>query len=113
MPERIKKINELIKREINQLLLREINFDNTFVTITDIITSTDLKHAKIRIVTYPENQTEKVFQILEKNIYNIQQGLNKRLHRSIKYVPKIKFEIDRIENNAQKIEKLLIDDKIK
>lgn len=107
MSERIKKVNELLKQEINQLLLKEVDFQGALVTIIDIDTSSDLKYATVKIVIYPEKKTEKTFQILDKNIYDIQQGLNKRLHRSMKYVPKIRFEIDKVEKNAQEIEKTL------
>ncbi|MFH1611717.1 MAG: ribosome-binding factor A [bacterium] len=105
MSERIKKVNELIKQEVNAILLKEVDFGNAIVTITDVDTSSGLKHAKIKIIIYPERLTEEVFQILEKNIYDVQQVLNKRL--KMKYVPKIKFEIDKIEVEAQKLEKTL------
>lgn len=105
MSERIKRINELIKHEINQLLLREIEFDDALVTIIDVETSPDLKYAKIKIIIYPESQNAEVFEKLEKNIYFIQQGLNKRL--KMKWVPKIKFELDKIESHAQEVEKVL------
>lgn len=107
MSERIKKVNELLKQEINQLLLREVDFQGAMVTIIDVDTSSDLKYAKVKIVVYPEKKTEQVFQTLERNIYDIQQGLNKRLHRNMKYVPKIKFVLDKVEQNAQEIEKTL------
>lgn len=107
MSERIKRVNELIKQEVGQLLLREVDFGKSLVTITDVETSSDLKYAKIEIVIYPEKETQKVFKILGKNIYDIQQGLNKRLGRNLKWVPKIRFEIDKGESNAQNFERIL------
>lgn len=105
MSERILRINELIKHEINQLLLHEVEFDDALVTITNVETSSDFKHAKIKIIVYPESQNAEVFKKLEKNIYIIQQGLNKRL--KMKWVPKIQFELDEIESHAQEVEKVL------
>lgn len=107
MSERIKKVNELLRQEINQLLLRQVDFGDVFVTITQVDTSSDLKYAKIKIIIYPEKETPKIFRILEKNIYGLQQGLNERLRRNIKYVPKIKFEIDEVEKQAQETERAL------
>lgn len=107
MSERIQKVNELLRREINQLFLRLVDFDSVFVTITEVDVSSDLKYAKVKIIIYPETETSKVFQILEKNIYDIQQGLNERLRRYLKFVPKIKFEIDIVEKQAQETEKAL------
>lgn len=105
MSERIKRINELIKHEIGQIILKEINLASVFITITTVDTSADLRRSKIKFIVYPKEATEKALNILEKNIYHIQQALNKRL--KIKFVPKIKFEQDKAEAAAQRLEKLL------
>lgn len=105
MIERIKRVNQLIKHEISQLINREIDFDNTLVTVTRVDTSPDLKQAKIGIIVLPQEETEQALKILEKNIYHIQQLLNKKLR--MKYIPKIIFEIDKTEVNAQRLEEVL------
>ena len=102
---RVKKINELIKQEAGQLLLKEVDFNNILVTITDVDTSPDLKQAKIKICVIPSEKDEEVLEIIKRNIFNVQQRLNKRLR--MRPVPKMKFEIDKVEANAQRIEELL------
>ena len=53
----------------------------------------------------PEDMTEKAIKIIERNIFHLQQELNKKLH--MKIVPKLIFEIDQAEIKAQRIEKIL------
>jgi len=105
MPQRIKRVNELLRHEISQLLLKEIDFGNALVTITKVESSSDLRQAKIKISVMPTEQNERVLHILERNIFHLQQLLNKKL--TMKIVPKIIFEIDKAEIKAQQIEKLL------
>jgi len=105
MSQRIKRVNELLKHEISQLLLREVDFCDVLVTITEVDTSPDLKHSKIKISALPQEKNELALEIVNKNIFHIQQKLNKKLY--MKPIPKIRFEIDKIEIKAQRIEELL------
>lgn len=105
MNNRIQRVNELLRKEISQLLLKEIDFGNALVTITKVDTSPDLRQAKIKISVMPDEQTERVLRILERNIFHLQQLLNKKL--TMRIVPKIIFEIDEVEIKAQQVERLL------
>ena len=105
MSQRIQRVNQLIKQQISQLLLREIDFGNTLVTVTNVETSTDLRQAKIKISVMPAEKYELVLKTLERNIFHLQQILNKKLHMRI--VPKIRFTIDQAEIKAQRIEEIL------
>ena len=105
MSQRIQKVNELIKQETGAILLREIDFDNILVTITNTDTSPDLKNCKVKISVIPTDKNELALKIIKRNIYQVQQKLNKRLR--LKFVPKLSFEIDQIESKAQRIEEIL------
>ena len=105
MSQRIQRVNQLIKQEISQLLLREIDFANVLVTVTEAETSADLRQAKIKISVMPTEKGELVLRILERNIFHLQQILNKKLY--MKIVPKIRFAIDQAEIKAQRIEEIL------
>jgi len=105
MSNRIKKVNELLRQQVSQLLLKEVDFGNVLVTITQVETSVDLRCAKIKISVLPNERNELVLKILKKEIFGLQQKLNKKLF--MKPVPKISFEIDKIETKAQKIEEIL------
>jgi len=105
MPRRIQRVNQLIKEEISQILLREIDFGKSFVTITDVDASANLIQAKIKISVMPQKNTLAVIKRLQRNVYDIQQQLNKKL--KMRPVPKIKFVVDKISIQAQKVEDLL------
>lgn len=105
MTKRIERVNELLKEEVSQLILREIDFGGALVTVIKVDTSPDLRIAKIKISVLPIEKAERALNILEKNIFQLQQMINKKLE--MKPVPKICFEIDQVEIKAQRVEKLL------
>lgn len=102
---RIAKVNELIRREVSQILLKEVDFGGILVTITGVDTSPDLSQAKIKTTVIPTEKSDIVFEIIRKNIFDVQQELNKRLY--MKIVPKMVFEIDKVEENAQRVKEVL------
>ena len=103
---RVPQINELIKRELSQIILKEIEFPkDSLVTITRVETSSNLIQAKIYISVVPGNQISSVLKILNQNIFDLQQMVNKRL--KMRPVPKIKFMEEKETREAEKIEKLL------
>lgn len=108
---RLERINQLLKKQIGEIFLREINFNDALVTITDVLVSGNLQEAKIRITVLPENQEKKVLDILFRNIFDIQQVLNRKLN--MRPVPKIIFEIDRGTKSEYEIDRLLSAAKLK
>lgn len=110
MNKRLSQVNELIKRELSQILLRELDFpEKVLVTITDVKTSSNLSQVRVWISAIPESHSEKVLRILNKQIYFIQQVLNKRLN--MRPVPKIVFAREKQFSEAARIEQVL--DKMK
>lgn len=106
IPNRIQRVNELIKEEVSQLLLKEVDFpEKILATVTRAETSVDLKQAKVYISVIPKEEIPKVMKILDSKIYDIQQKLNKRL--TMKIVPRIKFMEEKKTVEAARIEELL------
>jgi len=113
MQRRVEQVNILIRDELANIIDREVDLpEKTFVTITRVDTSRDLRYANVFISVLGEakeaenvKESEYVLDIIEKNIYNIQQTLNRRLR--MRPVPKIKFLIDREEIKREIIEKSL------
>ena len=107
---RVFRINNLIKRELGEIIIRELGLKGILTTITRVESSNNLSQAKIYISVIPEEKEEEVLELLNKDIYRIQQKLNKRI--KIKFVPKIIFlrekktkEADRVERILEKIKK--------
>lgn len=103
---RIKKVNKLILELMGQIILRECQFPaNSLVTILGVETSKDLLYSKITVSVFPAEKRQDALNYLTKNIYELQQFLNKKL--DMHPVPKIRFVLDATEEEAAKIEKLL------
>lgn len=103
---RVVRVNELIKQDINDIILKELSLkEGVFITIAKVDTSPDLRYSRIFVSIFPERETGYALKTLQKEIFNVQGILNKKL--SLKPLPKIKFELDTTEVQADKIEKLL------
>jgi ribosome-binding factor A len=87
------QVNNLIHTTINEFLSKEMEMPiNTFVTISKVETSKDLRHAKILISVIPDNKRGSALRVLNKNSSRIQKYLSK--NTKIKFIPKINFGID-------------------
>jgi len=106
MSNRIPRANALIKKELSKILLREVDFPpGVLATVTRVETLASLSEAKIYISVIPENKTEEVLKMLNKEIYNLQQQLNKRL--KMRPVPKIWLKKEEKAKEAARIEEVL------
>lgn len=106
MKTRIAKVNELIKQQVGKVMLEDVNVPSgTLVTIVAANVSIDLRYADVITSVYPADKREEVLNILNENIYSMQQVINKKL--SMRPVPKIRFKIDESAENVEKIERLI------
>lgn len=106
MSRRLPRVNQLIKEELSQIVQREVEFPGDFlVTLTRVETSPDLKASNIWISIMPRRDSKRIFEILNKNIYILQQKLGKRL--KIRPVPIIKFLEEKKTEEAGRIEEIL------
>ena len=95
----------LLRDELGKIIDREIEFVETaLVTITRVITSSDIRYATIFLSVLNGNEKD-VLETLLKNIYHIQQQLNRALR--MRPVPKIRFAIDEEEIRRESVEKSL------
>jgi len=103
---RIKQVNQVILEVLNQVFREECDFpDAALVTILGVETSADLLYSKIVISVFPLMKSKDVLDYLNRNIYNLQQALNKKLN--MRPVPKMKFELNQTEEKAARVEELL------
>lgn len=106
MSKRIQRVNQLIKKEISQIILREIEFPkDILVTVTRVETASNLIESKVYVSVMPGEKTSKVFQILNRQVYELQQKLNQRLQ--MRPIPRIKFIEEKETKEAGKIEEIL------
>ncbi len=106
MSERVPSINRLLKEELSQIILRELDFPrNVLITLTRVETSSNLFQSKAYISVLPDSYFDTVFRVLKRNVFNIQQKLNKKL--KIRPVPKIMFMQETKTQEAERIEEIL------
>jgi ribosome-binding factor A len=106
MLNRIQRVDSLIQKELSQIILREVEFSpDIFVTLTRVETVPNLTESKIFISVLPEGKLEIVLKILNKNIYNLQKKLNKRLR--MRPIPRIVFLKEKTTSEAGRIEEIL------
>ena len=101
------RVNDLLRREIGNILQRVYSDRlNALVTVTEVRTTGDLRHARIfvAVLAAREQQTESL-----KKLQNIRSELRQHLAERIvlKYVPTLTFMLDDSAERAQRIEELL------
>jgi ribosome-binding factor A len=105
MNQRIDRINELIRGILGEIITREVSFKpGVLITITKVIVSRDLRHAKAYISVLPENAQEYALKTLAKEKGGIQGKLNRKLYMTP--LPTLSFCFDATESNAQEVEDL-------
>jgi len=112
MTDRVPQVNNLIQKELSKIIFREVEFPlGVLVTLTRVDTSSNIIESKVYVSVMPESKAEEVFKLLNRQIYFIQQILNKRLR--MRPIPKIIFMAEKETVRAGKVEELLENLKIK
>lgn len=108
MTEKLARLNEFLKRSVSEIILQEKDCSyDTLVTVTKADTDPDLSQVKIYVSVMPDSKQKEVLDNLNRNIYHIQQILNKKV--KIRRVPKIILCDDKSAKHAGKVEELLHD----
>ena len=105
--ERLDRINQLMRREIGNILLEEFHDPLfTFVSVTKVMTSRDLKQARVYFSFYGEKgQLEAVGQSLGKIRGYLRKLIGQRIR--MRYTPELIFVYDDSILYAARIEETL------
>lgn len=95
-PQRLTRINQLLRQEVAEQLFRLVNepgFDAAAVTVTRVITSADLRHARVMISVRgaPEEQ-EAALDLIRQHRVELQNLINRDIR--MKYTPQLLIELD-------------------
>lgn len=95
--DRITRVNALLKRELSTALFRmlapEERVDTAAVTITHVITSRNLRHARVLIsILGHENERGSILEQIRHHRNELQQHIAR--HIKLKYTPCLDFELD-------------------
>lgn len=104
---RTDRINEQLRQEVSILVRDEVHDPRVgLVTITAVETSPELDHARVYITTLgSEEEREEALEGLRSAAPFIRHQLGKRLR--MRRIPELHFQIDRVLEEASRIEALL------
>jgi ribosome-binding factor A len=104
---RTDRLNEQLRQEITLLIRGEVRDPRVaLATITAVQTSPELDHAKVYFTTLGDAEERKEVQAgLRSAAAFMRRELGKRLR--IRRVPELHFTVDKVEEEAQRIERLL------
>ena len=94
--DRLTRVNELLRREIGQTLFRVLgtsSFDLAAVTVTRVVTSSDLRSARVFVsIRGHEQERDRMLAHLQRLHGDIQGAVAKTV--TLKYTPRIQFALD-------------------
>ena len=107
------RVGELIKQSLGQIFLRDEakvpNLETKNITVTEVRMSPDLKNAKAYVIPLGGKDSEKTVSILTEFSPRIRKVLSKKV--DMKFLPKVYFVSDKSFDYAEKIEKLIQENK--
>ena len=101
MPDRMKKVNELLQQEISKAIFKFTCDD--FISVVEVRCSKDLSYAKVFVSVL--NDKEGVVTKLNVLSHQIKNNLFKTVE--LRRIPKLVFVLDCVESEAEKIDKVL------
>ena len=104
MKHRLRRVNEVVKRELSEIIPREVSFKATLVTVQSVDITPDLKtcHVFVSAIGTGGEQHAAVVK-LEEHRQILQRELAKRV--VLKYTPQLHFRLDEsIERGARVID---------
>ena len=103
------RVGELIKQSLGQIFLRDEAkvpiLETKNITVTEVRMSPDLKNAKAYVIPLGGKDTEEAVNILTEFSHSIRKALSKKI--DMKFLPKVSFVSDKSFDYAEKIEKLI------
>jgi len=95
MAHRIERINNLIRRELSELIQHELRDPrlDSFVAVTEVNTSTDLRHAKIYVSCISgKHEEQKILGVLDSASGFLRTELARKIR--LRRIPELNFQWD-------------------
>ncbi len=112
---RLLKVGERVRHILSELLTRQEVHDDTLsghsVSVTEVRMTPDLRSATVYVKPLLGVDEEQVLIALRQNTAYLQREVAKRL--GLKYAARLKFRADESFDEADRIEKLLSDPRVK
>ena len=103
------RVGELVKQNLGELFIRNEAkipaINSKLITVTEVRMTPDLKTARVYVIPLGGVETKETVKILTEYSHLVRKALSKRL--DIKFLPKLTFVEDNSFEYAEKIEKLI------
>ncbi len=107
------RVGELIKQSLGQIFMRDEAklpaLETKNITVTEVRMSPDLKNARAYVIPLGGKNTDKAVSILTEFSPLIRKALSKKV--DMKFLPRVSFVSDKSFDYAEKIEKLIQENK--
>ena len=108
------RVGELVKQNLGELFIRNEakipSLNSKLITVTEVRMTPDLKTARVYVIPLGGIETKETVKILTEYSHLVRKALSKRL--DIKFLPKLTFVEDNSFEYAEKIEKIIKENKI-
>ncbi len=105
MNQRLKRVNELLQKELSFLVIKDLAPTDYLITISYVDCSNDLSLARIGVTVLPKNKKNQALRDLKKNLGEWRLNLKKKL--KLKKIPKFQLLFDQSLQKAAEIEQIL------
>ena len=103
------RVGELVKQNLGQIFIKNEakipSLNTRLITVTEVKMSSDLRSARAYVIPLGGKETKKIVNILTEFSYLVRKALSKKL--DIKFLPKLYFVEDKSFDYAERIEKLI------
>ena len=107
------RVGELVKQNLGELFIRNEakipSINSKLITVTEVRMTPDLKTARVYVIPLGGIDTKETVKILTEYSHLVRKALSKRL--DIKFLPKLTFVEDNSFEYAEKIEKIIKENK--
>ena len=106
------RVGELVKQSIGEIFIKNetkiSSFNSRFITVTVRMTP-DLKTARVYVIPLGGIDMKEIVGVLTDNAHLVRKALSKKL--SLKFLPKLNFIEDKSFEYAEKIERIIKENK--
>jgi ribosome-binding factor A len=107
------RVGEMVKQSLGQIFLRDEakvpSLETKNITVTEVRMSPDLKNARAYVIPLGGKDADKAVNTLTEFSHQIRKVLAKKIN--MKFLPKVSFVSDKSFDYAEKIEKLIRENK--
>lgn len=104
---RMNRIDSEIQKTLSYTLSYELKnpiFENSFISVTKVSTSPDLKYCKVFLSIFPDNKKEEIFNEIRNCVPFIRRTVARKIN--LRTCPEFHFVIDDSLEYSQKMDKL-------